>query len=67
MKKASQAKKPAETRTSVEYVLYVCSGGRTERTEHPSLEALDEAFWKAVRTTPLAKEIPAYPQPPEHT
>jgi hypothetical protein len=57
--------KPSETRTSVEYVLRVCSGGRTHSTNHPTLEDLDEAFWEAVRNTPLPGEIPTYPQPPE--
>jgi hypothetical protein len=65
MKKSREPQKASETRTSVEYVLHVCSGGRTHSTSHPTLEALDEAFWKAVRSTPLPKDLPVYPQAPD--
>lgn len=45
--------KPAEERSGLEFVLRICSGGSTAHTRHPSLDALDAAFWEAVRANPL--------------
>lgn len=41
-------------RTKPEYILSVSTGHSVERSEHASLDALDAAFWEAVRDTPLA-------------
>jgi hypothetical protein len=47
---------PAMGRTVPEFVLTVSSKDGAHRTTYGSLAALDDAFWEAVRVTPLTEQ-----------